>query len=85
MNSFPFTFAESICAYTDCTAAASVSIEITVSQDEASACGVSATLKPVARALSALRFQTIISCPRLDKRAAMAAPILPVPAIPIFI
>lgn len=35
-----------------------------------------------ARAL--LRFQTITSCPKLSSRVAMAAPILPMPAIPIF-
>ena len=43
-----------------------------------------ATLSPVARALSALRFHTIISCPRPAKRDARAEPILPMPAMPIF-
>src|SRR5256886_2522003 len=44
--------------------------------------GVGATFSPVARALSAVRFQTIISCPRPASRAAMPAPILPMPAMP---
>ena len=76
--------AGSICAYTAFTAAASASMLTTVSLAAASSAGVLATFNPVARALSALRFQTIISCPRLASRAAMPAPILPMPATPIF-
>ena len=36
------------------------------------------------RAAEGAAFQTIISCPRPASRAAMPAPILPMPAIPIF-
>src|SRR5919197_1532740 len=56
----------------------------TTSDAAARSAGVGATFKPVAFALSALRFQTIISCPTLASRAAMPAPILPMPATPIF-
>src|SRR5438067_6079182 len=56
---------------------------ITTSDAAARSAGVGATLSPVARALSGLRFQTIISCPRPASRAAMPAPILPMPAMPI--
>ena len=49
--------------------------------------GVDATFAPAdasARALSALRFHTVTSWPRLKKRRAIAAPILPIPTTPIF-
>src|SRR5207249_5670447 len=57
---------------------------ITVSEPAARSAGVATVLSPVARALSGVRFQTITSCPTPASRAAMAAPILPMPAMPIF-
>src|SRR5690348_18484518 len=57
---------------------------ITTSDPAARSAGVAATLRPVAFALSALLFQTIISCPTAASRDASAAPIFPMPAMPIF-
>jgi hypothetical protein len=46
--------------------------------------GVAATVAPaIALALSGVRFQTATSCPTSISRAAMAAPILPIPATPM--
>src|SRR5207248_8695376 len=56
---------------------------ITTSDAAARSAGVGATFNPVERALSAVRFQTIISCPRPASRDAIPAPILPMPAMPI--
>ena len=59
---------------------------MTASLAAASSAGVAATLAPAAasaRVFSAVRFQTVTSCPRPSSLCAMAAPILPVPAIPI--
>src|SRR3979411_3225365 len=60
-------------------------MEIKVSETLASRVALSATSKPRPRALSAVRFQTFASCPSPARRCAIAAPILPVPAMPIFI
>src|SRR6266850_6436671 len=57
---------------------------ITSSLPAARSAGVGATFNPVARALSGVRFQTIISCPSPASRDAMPAPILPMPAMPTF-
>src|SRR5678815_5789208 len=59
-------------------------MEMTISHSRASAAGSGATFNPVARALSTLRFHTIISCPTLESREARAEPIFPMPAMPIF-
>ena len=56
----------------------------TASLAAASSAGVCSIFKPVARAFSGVRFQTATSCPTLASLAAIAAPILPMPATPIF-
>ena len=51
----------------------------------ASSAGVAATVAPASASgfvLSADRFQTVTLCPTSISRSAMAAPILPTPAIP---
>ena len=51
----------------------------------ASSAGVAATVAPASASglvLSADRFQTVTLCPTSISRKAMAAPILPTPAIP---
>ncbi len=53
----------------------------------ASFAGVAATFAPAAASavvFSAVRFQTVSSWPQFISRTAMAAPMRPVPAIPIF-
>src|SRR6267142_1253201 len=57
---------------------------ITTSLPAARSAGVGSTFNPVARALSGVRLQTIISCPSPASRDAMPAPILPMPAMPTF-
>src|SRR6266513_2064682 len=59
-------------------------MEIKASETSASRVALSATSKPRPRAFSAVRFQTFTSCPSPPRRCAIAAPILPVPAMPIF-
>src|SRR5258708_7310107 len=69
-------------------AAASVRMVMTASALRASSAGVAATAAPAAVTgfnLSAERFHTVTLCPTSMSRCAMAAPILPIPAIPICI
>src|SRR6266702_270119 len=68
-------------------AAASVSMVMIASEEMASRDGVTATFAPSAASgwvFSRVRFQTASSWPRLIRRWAIAEPILPVPATPIF-
>src|SRR5215468_11205775 len=69
-------------------AAASVRMVMTASALLASSAGVAAAAAPAAVTgfnLSAERFHTVTLCPTSMSRCAMAAPILPIPAIPICI
>src|SRR5262249_20491447 len=69
-------------------AAASVRMVMTASALRASSAGVAAAVAPAAVTgfnLSAERFHTVTLCPTSMSRCAMAAPILPIPAIPICI
>src|SRR5215831_18407018 len=69
-------------------AAASVGIVMSASFLLGTSAGVAATAAPAAAiglALSAERFHTVIVCPTSMSRCAMAAPILPIPAMPICI
>src|SRR6185312_4607286 len=57
---------------------------MTASQRSTSSAGVPTALAPAtALAFSGVRFHTATSWPTSIKRAAMAAPILPIPATPI--
>src|SRR5262245_1951113 len=61
---------------------------LTPSPLAAGSAGLAATAAPAATrclSLSAERFQTVIVCPTSMSRWAMAAPILPIPAMPICI
>src|SRR5947207_13917790 len=67
-------------------AAASVRMVMTASALRASSAGVAAAAAPAAVtgfSLSAERFHTVTLCPTSMSRCAIAAPILPIPAIPI--
>src|SRR6516225_7914849 len=69
-------------------AAASVRMVMTASASRASSAGVAAAAAPAAITgcnLPAERFHTVTLCPTSMSRCAMAAPILPIPAIPICI
>src|SRR4029450_1337796 len=69
-------------------AAASVRMVMTASLLLARSTGVAATAAPAAATgftFSAERFQTVTVCPTSISRCAMAAPILPIPPIPICI
>src|SRR5215472_11207092 len=66
-------------------AAASVRMVMTASALRASSAGVAAPAAISGFNLSAERFHTVTVCPTSMSRCAMAAPILPIPAIPICI
>src|SRR3982074_1256790 len=69
-------------------AAASVRMLMTASAVLASSAGVAPAFAPAsvtALSLSAERFHTVTVCPTSMSRCAIAAPILPIPAIPICI
>src|SRR4030088_1099732 len=69
-------------------AAASVRMLMTASAVLASSAGVATAFAPAsvtALSFSAERFHTVTVCPTSMSRCAIAAPILPIPAIPICI